>query len=224
MADVLPIRQITHEVLAAVVNWDVSNAWVVEHLKSADMPKRIIDTIPFPGDLSREECVSLTEAVLQLEAAAYAHQPLPKEATQTIDSILKRAYHLDDATFVRLRLVKEWNSNPQISLDPPLVSERATWSLSGVVYNINAEQGTMALALSGFDELQEVQIVPSMPGWMLRPNAAFYTKIPHKYIKNGIIDADAIDWGAFYPQHYTYLTEEELLTEFAGVLHENGNH
>lgn len=217
-------KLITHEVLAAVVSWDVSNAWVIEHMSSPSLRGRAMKTIPFPHDLNKNDCNLLTQAVLQIEDAAKSDQPPPLEATQTIDAILKRAYHLDEETFIRLRLVREWDSNPQISLDPPPISEKANWSLSGVVHSINAEQGTITLGMSGFDELQEVQIAPSMPGWMLRPNAAFYTKIPRGYIKNGIIDSDTADWGAFYPQHYTYLTEGELFAELADILHADDTH
>src|SRR5258708_10757951 len=85
-------RHITHEVVAAVLNWDVSNAWIVEHLKNPGIPKRVIDRIPFPEDLSEEDCKNLTQAVLQLEFAAYANLAEPPEATQTIDAVLKKAY------------------------------------------------------------------------------------------------------------------------------------
>lgn len=212
-------RSITHEVIAAVLNWDVSNAWVVEHLKSPAIPKRIMDTIPFPKALSVEDCQILTQAVLQLEAAAYANQPEPTEATQTIDFILKRAYRLDDETFTRLRLVKEWDSKPHITLDLQPNSAEANWLLSGIVHNVDVSNGTITLWMSGFSDLQTVQIMPSMPGWMFRPGAAFRTKIPRKYVKYGIIDGDANGWGTFFPQTYAYMTEEELFAELADILH-----
>lgn len=217
-------KHVTLEVLAAIVSWDVSNAWIIEHMSSPSIRGRAMNTIPFPHDLSANDCDALTQAVLQIEGAAYADQPPPIEATQTIDAILKKAYHLDDATFARLRLIREWDSNPQMSLDPPPVSEKANWSLSGVVHSVHAERSTITLSLSGFDELQEVQIVPSMPGWMLRPNAAFYTKLPRKYIKSGIIESGTTDWGNFYPQQYTYLTEGELFAELASILHADDTH
>ncbi|HYT41770.1 MAG TPA: N-6 DNA methylase, partial [Methylomirabilota bacterium] len=176
-------RHITHEVVAAVLNWDVSNAWIVEHLKNPGIPKRIIDRIPFPEDLSEEDCKNITQAVLQLEFAAYANLAEPIKAIQTIDAILKKAYHLDDATLTRLRQVKEWDSKPQITLDPPSVSDEANSFISGVVDSVNAAQGTITFWLKGFNELQTVLIIPSMPGWMLRPGIAFRTEIPHKYIK-----------------------------------------
>ncbi len=209
---------ITYEVIAAVLNWDVSNAWIVEHLKNPAIPKRIMDSVPFPKDLSEEDCVRLTQAVLQLESAANANLAEPIEATQTIDGILKRAYHLDDATFTRIRQVKEWDSKPQITLDPPADHEEANCFISGVVDSINASQGTITLWLKGFTELQTVQITPSMPGWMLRPNLAFRTEIPRQYIKEGIIDTDTTAWGTFRPQPYTYLSEEELIGQFTHLL------
>lgn len=204
---------ITCEVLAAVLSWDVSNAWIVEHLKSPAIPKRAINTIPFPKDLSEEDCKNLTQAVLQLEKAAHANQPEPEEANQTIDVILKAAYRLDEVTFERLRQVKEWDRKPQITLDPQPDPGKANWSLSGSVDSIDAEQGTITLWMEGFDELQTVRIVPSMPGWMLRPDAAFDTKIPRAYVRKDGIDPDSIDWGTFQPHPYTYLSEEELLDE-----------
>jgi len=211
-------RHITHEVVAAVLNWDVSNAWIVEHLKNPAIPKRIMDTVPFPEDLSEEDCESLTQAVLQLESAADTNLAEPMEATQTIDAVLKKAYHLDDATFNRLRQVKEWDSKPQITLDPPSNNNEAFCFISGVVDGVNAAQGTITLWLKGFDELQNVRVIPTMPGWMLRPGIAFRTEIPSKYIKEGIIDTDTTTWGTFRPQPYTYMSEEELLGQFTSLL------
>jgi hypothetical protein len=214
-------KHITHEVLAAVLDWDVSNAWIVEHLKTAHIPKRVIDTIPFPNDLSEQDCNALTQAVLQLEAAAYSNQPEPTEARKVIDSVLKKAYHLDETTFARLRRVKEWNTTSQITLDLQPNSDEPNCFISGIVDSVNAIQGTITLWVKGFDELQTVQIVPSMPGWMLRPEAAFRTEIPYGYVKCGIIDPTTTSWGIFRPQPFTYLSEEELFEGFANLLLEN---
>lgn len=214
-------QHITCEVLAAVMNWDVSNAWIVEHLKSPAIPKRIMDTIPFPKNLSQDDCQALTEAVWRMEAAAKAEEPMPMEATQTIDTILKAAYHLDDATFERLRKISEWDRNPLSTLDPIPDADKTNWILSGVVNSINAEEGTITLWMEGFDDLQTVQITSSMPGWMLRPGAAFRTKIPREYVKDGFIRPDTIDWGIFHAQTYTYMTEEELLAELSNILQED---
>lgn len=217
-------KYMTYEVLAAIAGWDVSNAWIIEHMSSPSIRERAIQTIPFPLHLTREDCEEMIQAVLQIEKAAYAHQPEPIEAAKSIDALLKKAYALDDATFARLRQVKEWGNHAPITLDPPSNSAYAQWSLSGIVQSVDTEKETLILSLSGFHNLQEVKIVPSMPGWMLRPGAAFYTKIPRVYIKKNVIDPNTIDWGTFYPQHYTYMTEEELFADLANVLHEDDNH
>jgi hypothetical protein len=213
---------ITHEVLAAVLSWDVSNAWVIEHVKGPSMPKRALETIPFPKSLSESDCTILTKAVSKLEEeASLSHFDSQgvKEAHQAIDSILKAAYHLDEATFQCLRKVMEWDNRPAMTLDPNPESSEANWSISGIVDSIDAEHGTITFWLEGFRDLQTVQIVPTIPGWMLRPEAAFRTKIPRHYVKQGRIDSESADWGAFRPQPYAYMNEEELLEKFSHILH-----
>jgi hypothetical protein len=209
---------ITHEVLAAVVSWDVSNAWVIEHMKSPAIPEYAINTIPFPKNLGEDDCKALTEAVRKLEDAAFANKPAPAEATQTIDTILKAAYQLDDATFERLRKVSEWSSKPEMTLDVQPDREVTNCFISGVVDNVDAAQGTITLWIKGFDELQTVQIMSSMPGWLLRTDAEFYTQIPRKYVKQDHIDFDAVDWDTFRPQMYTYMSEVEILEDFTKLL------
>src|SRR5579859_3837344 len=186
---------ITVEVLAAILSWDVSNAWLIERMTSLGIPEYAMNTIPSPKNLSQNDCEALQEAVLKLEAAAIADESVPLQAAQTIDTILKSAYHLDDTTFERLRKISEWDSNPQTTLDPISDTDRTNWILSGVVDSINAEEGTITLWMEGFEELQTVQIAPSMPGWMLRPGAAFRTKIPEGFVEEGSIARENIDWG-----------------------------
>ncbi len=206
---------ITCEVLAAVLNWDVSNAWIVEHLKSPPIPKRIVDTIPFPKNLSEDDCQALTQAVREIEQAAFDNKLAPTRATGMIDIILKAAYNLDDATFSRLRMVTEWDSHPQITLDIQPDRDKADCFVSGFVESVDAKEGTITFDIKGFEEFQTVQIVPSMPGWLLRSGAAFYTRIPRVYVKQNHIDFIAVDWDTFHPQTYTYLNEKELMEDFA---------
>jgi hypothetical protein len=212
-------QYISLEVLAAIVSWDVSNAWLIEHMSSPSLRGRAVKTIPFPRNLSKLDCMILTEAVRLIEAAVSARQSEPQVAIQAIDRVLKRAYGLDDDTFHRLRQIKEWDSKPLVTLDPPPTSSEANWFISGIVRHVNPQKGTITLWMDGFDELQTVQIVPAMPGWMLHPGIAFRTKIPRKYIKRDIIEQDTEIWGSFQPQPYTYMSEEELFAELVNILH-----
>jgi len=209
---------ITHEVLAAVINWDVSNAWLIENMTSLGIPEYAMNTIPFPKNLSEDDCAALTEAVLELEMAALNNEPEPLEVTQRIDTILKTAYHLDETTFERLHKITEWSRSPEVSLDAQPDRERANCFISGVVDSVDAQQDSIRLWIKGFEELQSVRIVPSMPGWLLRSGAEFYTKIPRRYVKQDHIDFDAVDWDTFHPQMYTYMNEIELMGDFAKLL------
>ena len=206
---------ITCEVLAAILNWDVSNAWIVEHLRSPAIPKRVMSSIPFPKDLSSHDYQMLTEAIWKIEEAALHNQEAPYDATQIIDTILKAAYHLDEATFRRLRMVTKWDRNPQITLDSQPDRDKADCFVSGFVESVDAKEGTITFDIKGFEEFQTVQVVPSMPGWLLRSGAAFYTRIPRSYVKQNHIDFAAVDWDTFHPQTYTYLSESELVEDFA---------
>ncbi|MFL5660407.1 MAG: class I SAM-dependent DNA methyltransferase [Ktedonobacteraceae bacterium] len=210
---------ITYEVLAAILNWHVSNAWVISFLRYPWIPERAVNTIPIPKDLSKEDCRDLTELVRIIEEATSANKPIPLIVIQAMDTILKAAYHLDEVTFERLRKITEWNSKSEITLDIQPDRDKANWLLSGIVDSINAEEGTITFWLEDFAELQTVQIVPSMPGWMLRVNATFRTKIPREYIRQGYIAKDAVKWNIFHPQPYAYMSEEELLEELTNVLH-----
>ncbi len=212
---------ITCEVLAAVLNWDISNAWIVEHLTRVGILKRVMGSIPFPKYLSSHDCQILTEAIVKIEKAASHNQEVPGDAMQMIDTVLKAAYHLDDTTFDRLRKVSEWDSNPQITLDSQPNLAKANWTLGGLVKSVQAEEGTITLWMEGFQEMQTVQIVPTMPGWMLRSGAAFRTKISDRYLDEDRIGPETIDWGIFRPQPYTYMSEEELFAKLSNLLHED---
>ncbi len=218
--------QITHEVIAAVLNWDVCNAWFIEHMTSRAIPEYAINTLPFPKNLKENDCNILTEAVKQIEkvfsenegSSGYKDAINAVEARDAIDTILKAAYNLDEPTFRRLREIAEWDSSPLISLDTQSEYGVANCFVSGIIKDINAQNNTVTLWIKGFEDLQQVQIVPSMPGWMLRPGAEFYTKVPRNAVRQGHIDFDNVDWDVFYPQTYTYLSEVELMQDFARLL------
>jgi hypothetical protein len=43
-------------------------------------------------------------------------------------------------------------------------------------------------------------------------------------MKHGIIDVEMTDWGTFFPQPYTYMTEEELFAELFNTLRTDNRH
>ena len=205
---------ITKEVIAAVLDWKVSNAWITEHLKHPKIPMRAMKNLPFPY-LNEVDCKELTQAVCEIETAVKKSEDYPIEARQSIDRILKAAYQLEDEEFERLRLIYEWDDNPQITIDKQPEPDMR-WKTTGVVESIDPEKETITLWISDFDELQTVPISPSMPGWLLRPEAAFRTVIPRACVRKRKLGNILL--GKFYPQDYTYLTEDELFEKLTDLL------
>lgn len=211
---------VSKEALTAIINWHVSNAWVAENRSYPWIERRIIDTIPVPRTLSKDDYHSLTKAVQEIELAANANQPLPEEAVQSIDFILRRAYDLDDATYARIRAIAEWDERPQITLDPQPDRSVADYTVSGVVEDVQPEQGILSLWISGFDDVQTVPIDPLMPGWMLRPETPFRVKIPFANKRKRSLDG--VVWNSFAPQQHTYQDENELVQELGHIFGSGG--
>ena len=207
-------RHITHEVISAIINWKVSNAWIVEHLKHTKIPMRAVKSIPLPS-LSKKDCDILTEAVLEIEESIVKNGKPSDDAYSKIDKVLKAAYELRDEEYDRIQFIYEWDTNPMITMDR-LPNAEAKWKTTGVVDSIDAENGTITLWISDFDELQTVPISPSMPGWLLRPEAAFRTCIPRESVRKRSLGN--VYLGKFRPQDYTYLNEEEILGKLSKVL------
>lgn len=204
---------ITLEVIAAIIDWKVSNAWIIDHLKSPKIPKFAIRTIPFPRELSKDTCKQLTNAVKSLEAAINNLRDESKFRYE-IDTVLQKAYNLDDEIYELFDLIENWNQSNIISLDNNQgETSNPNWAISGITEEILVNTNQVKLWLEGFANSQLVEIVAAMPGWMLRPNAAFRTKIPRSCIKNGSLEN--VTWGKFLPQTYTYLDEDELFDELA---------
>ncbi|MFA4836296.1 MAG: hypothetical protein WC749_09540, partial [Dehalococcoidia bacterium] len=199
------MRYLTLEAIAAVLGWKISNAWILEHLKHPKIPMRAVKTVPFPY-LREDSCNRLTEAVRQIESIQ-TERRARERAAETIDEILKSAYSLDDLTYERLDVVYQWDSHPQVTLDAQPDPE-SKWKTSGVLDSLDPDKGLVTLWVSNFKELQTVPISALMPGWMLRPNAAFETRIPRTCVRQH--NLSDVSWGKFYPQEYTYLTEDDL--------------
>lgn len=209
------IADITLEVLAAIVDWKVSNAWLLEHLKHTKFPMRAVHTIPFPS-LTKHDRFLLTKAVNDIEKAWLRREESPANALYTIDTTLRTAYKLDDETYERLSLIAEWDSKSSPTLDLQ-IDLLAQWKICGVVENINAENKEITFWFDGFDELQTVPIVPAMPGWLLRPETPFCTSVPRALVNQRSLENNT-SWGFFYPQVYTYLNEEEAFAELLETL------
>lgn len=208
-----PYPHINNEVIAAVLGWCVGNAWILEHLRYPWIVKRTLEYLPFPLGLTGQDCLELTEAVHNLETSGSVGSPVWEEAGSVIDAVLQKAYQLHENTLERLRLVMHWDQSELSTLDPRPESSGARWRIHGEVESVDANENAITLWLDGIPGLQTVRIDPSMPGWMLRPGAAFRTTVPKDCALHN--DLRKVVWGKFSPQPYTYLDEFKLLESLA---------
>ena len=197
--------QITDEVIVAILNWRVCNAWLLEKLKHTKPRIERLRRLPIPI-LSSDECKTIEQAVLLLENPMTSPE-LCQESQKIIDEILVRAYQLTPEVNQRLIEIIQWEKKHVVTADD---LEKKRWNLCGAVEAVDSESGKITLWLRGFDELQIVPIAPSMPGWLLRPNATFCTTIP-RHLADVKYLGEFQEWGIFYPQEYAYMDEEELL-------------
>jgi len=189
---------------------------VAEHRAYSKIGSRIVKSIPFPNRLSDIDKERLSAAADVFQSAELMHTSTFESAQKTVDSILRAAYDLDDATYARLRAISEWDEHPQITLDPQPDRSVADYVISGIVEEVQDEKGVVSLWISGFDDVQTVPIDPLMPGWMLRPETPFRAKIP--FVNKRKRSLEGVVWNSFTPQQHTYQDEEELVQELARIL------
>lgn len=205
---------ISLEVLAAVLSWDVSNAWLVESFRNPWIQSRVLYDIPFPK-LSGEDCQHLESAINKIEVAA-EREELDSQAQSVLDDVLKKAYALDEKTFQILRKVMEWASRPATIEKPSPPVLKTIFRVSGQVQAVNASKETITIWFDGIPGIYTVPIVDEMPGWFLREDMAFRAEISAQALRDR--DGENLKWWNIHPKEYTYLTEDELLEKISTEL------
>ena len=205
----------TKEGLEVILEWDVSNAWMIEHTKSSDVIMHSIQNIPIPRELSDQDCQILTNAALTMKEATqtmHSISPAVSQAQNDIDAILRKAYHLDDFTFRRLRQVMRWQDRSYTTLNVQPDLRKANWFTGGVVEGIVASTNKNSLLGRWFRRPPNCADC-SINAWLdVTSQSHFLTKFPREFRRRGKIDPENIDWAYFHPQPYMYMNEEELLT------------
>lgn len=210
---------INHEVIAAILSWLVSNAWIVDQLKHPKILRRTLERLPFPRDMDKRACSRLTSAARRLEEAAGAGEPEPQDALDAIDEVLTSAYQLDAEILEHLRLISTWSDASPETLDEQR-DVSADTLVSGIVDDIDAHHSRITLWLQDIDGLVTVPITAGMPGWMLRREAAFQVYLRRDMLSTHRLSPDKVLWGTFQPQPNAYLDAEDLLEALNGLLDE----
>lgn len=211
-------QNFNNEVLAAIIEWVVGNAWVVEQIRSTHLPKSALRTLPVPRVISAGDRDAITTAVRAIEKAASTGAAVPQTARQTIDQVLRRLYGLSEDLAERLYAIRNWGLQSPITLDhgPNL---GADWPVDGIVEAVDPEAGTVTLWLDGFPELQSVAISGHMPAWLLREGMPFRTSVTRNAWSSRTA-RDARAFGTFSVMPYAYLDEEGVLDRLATTMGE----
>ena len=197
--------EITNEVIAAVLSWDVANAWIIDNLRYPWIQSRTLDDIPFPH-LSIEDCQVIQAAVHNIEDVA-VDGGTDAHAQGLLDKIFIKAYKLNDLEFKRLRQVTEWKQNqPELDNIP---DPQKIISVSGQVNSVNISSNEMNLWFDGIPGTHSVPITDEIPGWMLRPGAGFRGSVTAQSLAKR--RWRALHWFNIRPKEYTYMSEEELI-------------
>ncbi|MBI4673067.1 MAG: SAM-dependent DNA methyltransferase [Chloroflexi bacterium] len=195
------------EVLAAVLSWDVSNAWIIEGLKAPKIRKQTLESIPFPH-LTPNDSQRLTNAVKQIEDAIQKGKDTTRYH-RLMDELLLHAYGLSELQFRRLRSVMEWDKRTQKIIAHKRPSPEGLFRVTGQVDQVNADQGHITLWFDGIPGTHTVPIVDSMPGWMLRAGSAFRAEVSYEALRHE--NWRQLKWWNIRPKEYNYLAEDEVL-------------
>jgi len=217
---VLPAESVTIEELAAVFNSMVANAWYSSHNYHRDITLRYLKRMPFPSfsEQQREEIRSLVGQITEMKQSLHTSSEDIRRRIIRLDEIVFDAYCLNSEERTQVhdwmdrfpRPGQEWEGKPLV-LDVSEESapyQRRQWRLIGEVKAVKAERGTVSLWTQGRDGPKEILIPSTMPGWALRPGAAFLGSIPWE--QRHETDVSKIKWLGFRPLEFGYLSDDEL--------------
>ena len=221
-------RFVTWEELVAVLNSSLANAWVDGHNRRRWIGKDTLQKMPFPSftDSMRASVCNLVTEIMALKKRTLPNSPRRDCEVETIrklvldlDGIVCDAFEVDESGRRMLRGYFaghrrpgfEWKGKELSEVEAAAASNGRTWTVTGQVIQTEAELGTLTLWVRGYQNNQPfcIPIPESMPGWALRPEAAFEAEIPWscRYAE----DLPVSDLTDFRPLDYSFMEPEELM-------------
>ena len=221
-------QSITWEELAAVLNSSLANAWVDSHNRGRWISEDTLREMPFPSltDSMRDSVRDWVTEIIALKQRALSDSPKQchevkaiRKLVSTIDDIVCDAFKVDEKGRKALseyfaghrRPGFEWEGLAPPEVEAAATSNGRTWTVTGQVIQTEAELGTLTLWVRGYQDNQPfcIPIPEAMPGWALRPEAAFKAEIPWscRYAE----DLPVNDLTDFRPLDFSYAGPEELM-------------
>lgn len=176
------------EVLAAVLNGHVANAFIDNFARKRWITEKTIEGIPMPrlSDLRKSEIIeavrTIENAKKRMATGGILTPPLEmtiETSTKNINKILFEGYGLSDVERKRisnfLEAECEEDGGATVSSSPLEFGK-----VTGRIYGVNPESQTMQVWIIGYGnaaEPEELAIPDNLPGWALRGNTDFEATI-----------------------------------------------
>ncbi len=227
---VLPKNNIPIEVLVAVFNSMIANAWYASHYYQKDVKLEVLKKLPIPQTppILVDQIKSLVVEISSLKKRSPRDHKKIRDAIVALDDLIFQAYGLTKEEQERIqawmnfhhkRPGEEWegvelrDSSPrQSQTEYPWWQRR--WRFVGEVEAVDKDKQTITLVIEGSDEDVIIKIPTNMPGWILREGVVFRASIPWE--QRYPADYSQVDWQHFEPMDFGYLTEDEMLDVIEG--------
>jgi hypothetical protein len=227
---VLSQNNIELEVITAVLNSMVANAWYASHEYQKDVILETLRKLPFPNFENDQtaKIKRLVASIQWLKNVSIRDEAAIREKSAQIDDIIFEAYGLDDQqrsliqqwmTFHHERPGPEWKDFDWGILSPSTsISDypwwHPTWRFVAEVEKVDVENQQISLWIEHDDSIIALDIPSNMPGWALREGVAIRANIPEE--QSYPDDYSSLNWLKFEALDFGYLTEDEMLDLLEG--------
>lgn len=189
---------ITNEVLCALINSRLINAFVRKECVKRTLTTKVVKSIPIP-DFNKEQLDTLEASYLKIKRAyTEANYGQIEILQKTIDDVIFDAFKLNADECVRIDELYDIYMMKGIDEEKEEQKHEKYYNVSGEVEEINIENKTCKIYLAEFGELI-IPIGEEMPGWFLREKAEFSAK----YCNERLYD--------IHPLLYSSLTDDEIV-------------
>ena len=215
--------------LVAFLNSSVASAWVDSRNRRRWIDEQTLRDMPFPAftDRVRKILIAHVDLIQALKREALADTPMQhaavvriRELSLSIDELICDSFDLNDEARRALKELFDGYRRPGIEwsgyghseqrTEPP-TSDGRKWPVTGQVIEVGPDAKTLMMWVRGYNDSQpfEVAIPSNMPGWALRPDAAFQAEIPWDRRDSERLRVD--DLAGFRPLDFSYSEPEELV-------------
>ena len=216
------------EELVAFLNSSIASAWIDSRNRKRWIDERTLGDMPFPSfdDRIRELIVARVAKIMALKAGALVGSPRHgvyasevRRLALSIDELIYDALGLGEEGQASLnelfagyrRPGREWIGYNSPIEEVNTRSNSRKWPVTGQVLDVDPEENTATMWVRGYCDSQPFQmsIPEDMPGWALRPDAAFEAEIPWESRNANMPSASQMT--SFKPLDFSYVQLEDLL-------------